>query len=119
MLFALLGDPEGIVYPLLHHVGANPAQLRARVDEALDALPKVYAARDGRRAHLARHRRDCSRPPATEAEALTDEYISTEHLLLAMVATGDHGALAILLEAGLTRDAVAGARSPRCEGASE
>jgi predicted nucleic acid-binding Zn-ribbon protein len=33
VLFALLGDAEGIVYPLLHHVGANPAQLRAQVGQ--------------------------------------------------------------------------------------
>ncbi|MEX0651397.1 MAG: Clp protease N-terminal domain-containing protein, partial [Actinomycetota bacterium] len=43
VLFALLADGEGVVFPLLHHVGASPAQLRAKVDEALDAMPKVYA----------------------------------------------------------------------------
>ena len=43
--------------------GANPAQLRARVDEALDAIPKVYA-QGGRGALLAGRPRRCSRPPA-------------------------------------------------------
>ena len=42
LLFALMSDPEGVVFPLLQHAGANPGQLRQRVDEALDRLPKVY-----------------------------------------------------------------------------
>ena len=37
VLRALLADPEGVVYPLLHHLGVTPTQLRDRVDEALDA----------------------------------------------------------------------------------
>ncbi len=43
VLFALLSDPEGVVYPLLHHLGVAPKPLRDRVDAALDRLPKVYA----------------------------------------------------------------------------
>ena len=42
VLFALLADAEGVVFPLLHHVGANPAHLRTRVGESLEAMPKVY-----------------------------------------------------------------------------
>ncbi|HSH32026.1 MAG TPA: ATP-dependent chaperone ClpB [Actinomycetota bacterium] len=108
VLFALLGDAEGIVYPLLHHVGANPAQLRARVEAALDALPKVYTGATAE-ARISPATARLLETAATEAEALTDEYISTEHLLLAMVASGDHRAAQILLEAGLTRDAILGA----------
>jgi ATP-dependent Clp protease ATP-binding subunit ClpB len=107
VLFTLLGDPEGIVFPLLHHVGANPAQLRSRVGESLDAVPKVFtqgvvepriSAATGRLLDAA----------GNEAEALTDEYISSEHLLLAMLAADSAGAR-ILLDAGLTRDGVLGA----------
>ena len=108
VLFALLGDAEGIVYPLLHHVGANPAQLRAQVEAALDALPKVYTGATAE-ARISPATARLLETAATEAEALTDEYISTEHLLLAMVASGDHRAARILLEAGLTRDAILGA----------
>ncbi|MGB7805153.1 MAG: ATP-dependent chaperone ClpB [Actinomycetota bacterium] len=108
VLFALLGDAEGIVYPLLHHVGANPGQLRARVEAALDALPKVYTGATAE-ARISPATARLLETAATEAEALTDEYISTEHLLLAMLASGDHRAAQILLEAGLTRDAILGA----------
>ena len=43
LLYALLTDPEGVVFPLLHQVGVIPKQLRDRVDEVLEAKPKSYA----------------------------------------------------------------------------
>ena len=43
VLFALLSDPEGVVYPLLHHIGVTPKTVRDQVDQALDRIPKVYA----------------------------------------------------------------------------
>ena len=103
VLFALLADAEGVVFPLLHHVGANPAKLRATVDEALDAMPKVYAQDVEVRISPATAK--LLEAAGTEAQALTDEYISTEHLLLAILATPGSRAAGILLEAGLTRDA--------------
>jgi ATP-dependent Clp protease ATP-binding subunit ClpB len=102
VLFALLADSEGVVFPLLHHVGANPAQLRAKVDEALDAMPKVYA--QGVDVRISPTTAKVLEAAGSEAEALTDEYISTEHLLLAILAVPGTKAASILLEAGLTRD---------------
>src|SRR5207245_3710872 len=43
VLFALLSDPEGVVYPLLHRLGVSPRTVRDQVDAALDRIPKVYA----------------------------------------------------------------------------
>jgi ATP-dependent Clp protease ATP-binding subunit ClpB len=103
VLFALLADAEGVVFPLLHHVGANPAQLRGKVDEALDAMPKVYA--QGVEVRISPATGRLLDAAGTEAEALTDEYISTEHLLLAMLAMPGTKAAEILLAAGLERDA--------------
>jgi ATP-dependent Clp protease ATP-binding subunit ClpB len=102
VLVALLADAEGVVFPLLHHVGANPAQLRARVDEALEAMPKVYA--QGVDVRISPATAALLERAGTEAEALTDEYISTEHLLLAMLGASTKAA-GVLLDAGLTRDA--------------
>jgi ATP-dependent Clp protease ATP-binding subunit ClpB len=102
VLLALLADAEGVVFPLLHHVGANPAQLRARVDEVLETMPKVYA--QGVEVRISPATATLLEHAGTEAEALTDEYISTEHLLLAMLAARTKAA-DVLLDAGLTRDA--------------
>src|SRR5262249_28319236 len=84
VLLALLGDPEGVVFPLLHRLGVQPRTLRDRAAEAADRLPKVYAS-GGAEQRLS---------PATvqvldrawrESQSMTDEYLSTEHLLLAML----------------------------------
>src|SRR5207248_11217747 len=81
VLFALLSDPEGVVYPLLHRLGVSPRTVRDQVDAALDRIPKVYAQGQS----------EVGVSPATasvlerafaEAESLTDEYVSTEHLVL-------------------------------------
>jgi ATP-dependent Clp protease ATP-binding subunit ClpB len=43
VLFVMLSDPEGVVYPLLQQLGVQPKELRDRVGEALDRIPKVFA----------------------------------------------------------------------------
>ncbi|MGH2679281.1 MAG: ATP-dependent chaperone ClpB [Actinomycetota bacterium] len=103
VLSALLTDPEGVVFPLLHQLGVVPKLLRDRVDEVLDAKPKVYA--EGVQVGLAPATVSLLEAAGREAEQLTDEYLSTEHLLLAMLRT-DGGAQRLLADAGLTREAV-------------
>ena len=43
VLLALLSDPEGVIFPLLHNAGVSPRVLRDQVEEAVDRLPKVYS----------------------------------------------------------------------------
>jgi ATP-dependent Clp protease ATP-binding subunit ClpB len=103
ILFALLSDPDGVVYPLLHAVGVSPRTLRDRVEEVLDRAPKVYGPPQG--VSLSRAAADVLERALTEASGLTDEYVSTEHLLLAML-EGSSPLSRLLLETGLTRDSV-------------
>ncbi|HET7236832.1 MAG TPA: ATP-dependent chaperone ClpB [Actinomycetota bacterium] len=103
LLFALLSDPEGVVFPLLHQLGVAPKPLRDRVDAALDRLPKVYAP--GAEVRISPALGTVLETAFREAEALTDEYVSTEHLLLALL-EGSSEAASTLREAGLQRDAV-------------
>jgi ATP-dependent Clp protease ATP-binding subunit ClpB len=103
VLLALLSDPEGVVYPLLHALGASPRALRDEVEAALDRLPKVYAR--GVEVRLSPGTVAMLDRAFAEANALTDEYVSTEHLLLALL-EGGGAAGRILADAGLKRDAV-------------
>ncbi len=103
LLFALLSDPDGVVYPLLHSLGVSPRTVRDRVEERLAELPKVYGPAG--EATLSAPARHLLERAYSEAEALTDEYVSTEHLVLAML-EGATGAARVLLEAGLSRDGV-------------
>src|SRR4051794_8932424 len=103
VLFALLGDPEGVVYPVLHALGVQPKTIRDRADEELDRIPKVYA--QGVEPRFSPVATRMLTAAGAEAEALTDEYISTEHLLLAMAAGIGDAAARIIQEAGITPDA--------------
>jgi ATP-dependent Clp protease ATP-binding subunit ClpB len=103
LLFALLTDPEGVVFPVLHQLGIVPKQLRDRVDELLNGKPKVYA--EGVQIGLAPSTSRLLEAAGREAEQLTDEYVSTEHLLLAMLGADDQAAR-LLAEAGVTREVV-------------
>ncbi|HKN81086.1 MAG TPA: ATP-dependent chaperone ClpB [Actinomycetota bacterium] len=103
LLLALLSDPEGIVIPVLHGVGVAPVPLRDRVAGALDRLPKVYAP--GAEVRLGPALATALDAAFREAEALGDEYVSTEHLLLGLSA-GATEAARILRDAGVERDAV-------------
>ena len=105
VLFALLSDAEGVVYPLLHQIGVTPKTVRDQVDRALDRIPKVYAQGQAADVRISPATGNVLDTAGEEAEGLTDEYVSTEHLLLALLEV-DSGAARILKEAGLTRDGV-------------
>ncbi|HEX8581688.1 MAG TPA: ATP-dependent chaperone ClpB [Acidimicrobiales bacterium] len=80
LLAALLGQEEGVVLPVLEKVGLPIYQLRTRTAEAVAKLPRAYGSE-------ARMSRDLTavmdRADAARVE-LHDEYLSTEHLLLAL-----------------------------------
>jgi ATP-dependent Clp protease ATP-binding subunit ClpB len=80
LLAALLGQGEGIVLPMLQRLGKEPLPLRNQVNEALAKLPKAY----GGEARLSRELQQVIDAADEARGELTDEYLSTEHLLLAL-----------------------------------
>jgi ATP-dependent Clp protease ATP-binding subunit ClpB len=81
VLAALLGQDDGVVLPTLQKAGVPPAGLRTRTESALANLPKAYGGGDPT---LRRDTRDLLEAADREREELRDEYLSTEHLLLAL-----------------------------------
>ena len=104
LLAALLGQPESVVLPVLERLGVAPKTIRDRVDAALARQPQVY----GQTAQEARMSSDAFRVlEAADAQRadLGDDYLSTEHVLLAMTeVTGGVGDM--LRSVGVTHDAV-------------
>src|SRR4051794_18902831 len=82
LLAALLEQSEGIVLPILRKLGAQPEAIRADVNAALDALPTITGGTA--EPSTARELIAVLRAAEREAGKLNDEYISTEHLLLAL-----------------------------------
>jgi ATP-dependent Clp protease ATP-binding subunit ClpB len=98
---ALLDQQDGIIVPLLQKVGAEPSLVKARLEEELGKLSKVQ----GGEAYLAQRTLKLFDKAEDEAKALKDEYVSTEHLLLALAAE-KKGAGEALRASGVTRDRV-------------
>jgi ATP-dependent Clp protease ATP-binding subunit ClpB len=81
LLAALMGQADGVALPLLARAGVEPAVLSNRIAERLAALPKAYG---GTEATLSRETRDVFDTADTVRRDMGDEYLSVEHLLLAL-----------------------------------
>src|ERR687895_189470 len=103
LLFALLGQKDGVVLSLLQKLSVPLNTLTDRLQKALDRLPQVTGS--ATQTYITPRLKKIIENAEGEAEALKDEYVSTEHLLLAMVQdSGDAGK--ILKELGATRDKI-------------
>ncbi len=106
LLLAFLADDNGIVRSIIGRLGANIDFLEARATEALDRLPSVTGASVGGQFASDAMKRVFDRALA-EAETLKDEYVSSEHLLIALSAAKDATGEALRGQ-GVTKDAVLG-----------
>jgi ATP-dependent Clp protease ATP-binding subunit ClpB len=102
LLVALLDAREGIVGPLLERAGAEITALRA---EAIGAVERLPVVRGASQQHISQSMRDVLKRAGREAERLGDEYISTEHLLVALVGEPSPARDA-LAAAGVAHDAL-------------
>jgi ATP-dependent Clp protease ATP-binding subunit ClpB len=104
LLAALVEDKEGIIVPVLEKVGVPAAQLRAKVQDALGKLPKVSGSAAQPNASAALNK--VFEQAFKEAGNFKDEYVSTEHLLLALADAKNDGAQLLLASFGATHDAI-------------
>ena len=102
LLQALLHQDEGIVVPVLQKLGLQISLLRQRVDEALSRYARVEGGVEGR---VSRDLQKALDEAETAARDLSDEYVSTEHLLLGLAGAKDDAGR-ILREAGAGDDAI-------------
>jgi ATP-dependent Clp protease ATP-binding subunit ClpB len=104
LLTALIEDKEGIIVPVLEKVGVPTPQLRTRAQESLDKLPKVSGSAQQPNASNALN--NVLEQAFKEAAHFKDEYVSTEHLLLALADAKNDGAQLLLASFGATHDAI-------------
>jgi ATP-dependent Clp protease ATP-binding subunit ClpB len=99
LLVALLQQREGVVGPLLAKLGARADKLQRELEAELDRIPKV---RGGSGQYLGERLRTGLERAQTEAERLKDEYVSTEHLLIALAQDRNGAAGRMLAANGVT-----------------
>ena len=81
LLAALVGQPEGLALPLLARAGVEPGSFANRLREHVASLPKAYGSAEPQ---LSRETRDAIDAADALRREMGDEYLSVEHLLLAM-----------------------------------
>jgi ATP-dependent Clp protease ATP-binding subunit ClpB len=109
LLVALLVQEDGLVPPILQKLGADPAAIGARAHEAVDALPTLSEGAEEPR--MSATLGQTLRLAEQEMARLGDEYISTEHLLLALT-DGGSGVADVLPDRGSLEKAIAEVRGP-------
>ena len=104
LLAALIGQPEGVVLPVLERVGVAPKAVRDQVDVALAKIPQVYGA-TAQGPQVSPDSFRLLEAADGERGDLGDDYLSTEHVLLAMTKVAG-GVGDILRGLGVTTEAV-------------
>ncbi len=103
LLAALLEDREGIVLPVLEGAGVRAQELLASINTAISRLPKVSG---GTQPGMSNALTKVLDRASKEADDFKDDYVSTEHLLLALTEAKGDPVRDALAAAGATHDAV-------------
>jgi len=103
LLWALIAQGEGVVPPLLEKLGAAPTRLTGEIEKQVERLPKISGVSQQ---YLSQSSNNVLEKAFDEAQSLKDEYVSTEHILLAIAAAGYDPAAQLLARNGATHDAI-------------
>ncbi len=104
LLAALLEDKEGIIQPVLEKIGIGPQAVLNQTYRELERLPKVSGG--AAQATISKAANELLERAFKEASNFKDEYVSTEHLLLAITHLRRDPAQEILTQHSATYDAI-------------
>ncbi len=103
LLGALVAQHDGIVPPLLSRLGVRPETLAGEVETAIGRLPKVTGVAQQQ---LSQASNKVLEGAFVEAEQFKDEYVSAEHILLAIATIRKDPAAELLAKNGASREAI-------------
>src|SRR5271154_2339154 len=103
LLWALAAQGDGVVPPLLEKLGVSPIALGSEAEKQIERLPKVSGVSDQ---SLSRASNAVLEKAFDEAQRLKDEYVSTEHILLAIAGADRDPAAHLLAHHGASHDAI-------------
>ena len=104
LLMALLEQTGGIVAPLLERIGASPGLIKGSVEEALNKAPRVTGASS--ESYISAELKVVLEAAIRIAGEMKDDFVSTEHLLMALVSDKGSVSSGTLASQGVTRDTV-------------
>ena len=101
-LAALIQDTQGIVGPLLQKLGANVEYVKIKMLELIEKLPKIQ----GGQQYMSPAVQRLLELAQKEMEALKDDFVSTEHLLLSILELNQNPAAKLLFDQGVTHEGI-------------
>ncbi|MFH1122948.1 MAG: Clp protease N-terminal domain-containing protein, partial [Pseudomonadota bacterium] len=104
LLRAILEQKEGVIPPILGKIGANQNQLIKEVESILERMPSVSGGGAGQ-VYISPRAKAVLDHASEEAQQMKDEYVSLEHILLAVLDEKEGKGARTLAAAGITRDA--------------
>ncbi len=105
LLYSLITQQDGIIPPLLDKLGINREELLSETEKALSSKPRIYG--DGAQVHLSAPAAKILNNAELEAGKLKDEYISTEHIFIALTdSSSESEAGRILKKAGVDKNSI-------------
>ena len=104
LLFAMLADSAGIVASMLGKHGASVDAVRRDTAAALEAIPRVSGAAS--EVYISRRTKAVLEAAFAQAASMKDEYVSVDHLFLALLEEKGGKAASILKQHGVTKDAM-------------
>ena len=105
LIRAILDQKEGVIPPLLGKIGADQNQLIQAFNASIEKIPKVSGGGFGQ-ASISMRTKAVLDKAFVEAEQMKDEFVSLEHILLAVTEEKKADASAILARAGITRESI-------------
>ncbi len=106
LLAALVEDKEGIVTPVLEKIGIGPQAVLSDLYKEIEKLPKVSGSGGAQQPSMSSQVNQVLEKSFKEADAFKDEYVSTEHILLALTGMRRDPAHELLARHGATHDAI-------------
>ncbi|VVB91938.1 ATP-dependent Clp protease ATP-binding subunit ClpX [uncultured archaeon] len=105
LLLALINQKEGLTLQLLQKLGANVAGIISSLEEEINKLPRIEGAGGGQ-IYITQRLNDVVEAAFEEMKNLKDEYLSTEHLLLAIADEKDGISARLLRQNGVSKDSL-------------
>ncbi len=104
MFLAMIEQSEGVTVPVLHKLGIDPGHVKERLNLALRDIPKVYGGSN--QTYISPRLKKVFDQAFSEAQRLRDEYVSVEHLLIAISEDKGGAAAQILIEMGADKERI-------------
>ena len=105
LLDALLNQEGGLCGELVQKIGADADTMRREVRQEIDRLPKVGGNVDPERLYVTREASDALEEAQSQAGKMKDEYVSVEHIMLALILKADSATRKLFSAHNITKDA--------------